>query len=201
MSNALPSNTPAPVSATAEQDHIQTPFTREAQRGEGTEFSGDKIPQINEVSEGRVILPNFILDRVFGSRVLVVPDAGDRKKGSIIVPDSAIERPSRGRVAATGEGRVIESGHIVPNNAQPGMHVLYGKYAGTEIELDGYLFVIIQDSDIFLSLTPKEAAGEDSDQPQLVADLPAPAPQSGLLTESTGMKHTRHNDVVSAHKA
>jgi len=77
-------------------------------------------------------------------RVLVKPATAEEKTiGGIIIPDSAKEKPLKGEVIATGKGTKDEE--MVLN---PGDKVLYGKYAGTEIELDGEQFLIMRQSDI-----------------------------------------------------
>ncbi len=77
-------------------------------------------------------------------RVLILPDAAEEKSaGGIILPDSAKEKPLRGKVVATGNGTKDEDMVVKAGDA-----VLYGKYAGTEIEFEGTKYLIMRQSDI-----------------------------------------------------
>ena len=68
--------------------------------------------------------------------------------GGIVIPDSAAEKPVRGEVVAIGKGKVLESGEIRPMDIKVGDKVLFGKYAGTEIKLDGDELVVMREDDI-----------------------------------------------------
>jgi len=68
--------------------------------------------------------------------------------GGIVIPDSATEKPSRGEVLAVGNGKVTESGEVRPLDVKPGDKVLFGKYAGTEIKVDGDEVLIMREEDI-----------------------------------------------------
>ena len=81
-------------------------------------------------------------------RVLVQPDTAEEKTQSgIIIPDTAKEKPQRGIVVAVGPGK-IENGTKIDMSVKNGDKVLYGKYAGTELELDGEEYLIMRESDI-----------------------------------------------------
>jgi chaperonin GroES len=83
-------------------------------------------------------------------RVIVAPAAAEEKtKSGIIIPDTAKEKPQRGEIVAVGEGKVSEQGVLVKPQLQVGDQVLYGKYAGTEISIDGQDYLIMRESDIF----------------------------------------------------
>ncbi len=83
-------------------------------------------------------------------RVIVAPAAAEEKtKSGIIIPDTAKEKPQRGEIVAVGEGKVSEQGVLVKSQLQVGDQVLYGKYAGTEITVDGQDYLIMRESDIF----------------------------------------------------
>ncbi|QNF35926.1 co-chaperone GroES [Adhaeribacter swui] len=83
-------------------------------------------------------------------RVIVAPAAAEEKtKSGIIIPDTAKEKPQRGEIVAVGEGKVSEQGVLVKPQLQVGDQVLYGKYAGTEITVDGQDYLIMRESDIF----------------------------------------------------
>ncbi|RMI15582.1 MAG: co-chaperone GroES [Calditrichaeota bacterium] len=82
-------------------------------------------------------------------RVLVKPLEEEEKTPSgIILPDTAKEKPMRGRVVAVGPGRLDENGKRVPLEVKMEDVVLYGKYSGTEIKIDGEEFLILRESDI-----------------------------------------------------
>jgi len=68
--------------------------------------------------------------------------------GGIVIPDSATEKPSRGEVLAVGNGKVTNSGDVRPLDVKAGDQVLFGKYAGTEIKLDGNEVLIMREEDI-----------------------------------------------------
>ncbi len=83
-----------------------------------------------------------------GDRVLVKPaDAETKTAGGIIIPDSAKEKPQRGTVVAVGPGKKDE-----PTTVKAGDTVLYGKYSGTELQVDGADYLIMRESDIFAIL-------------------------------------------------
>ena len=68
--------------------------------------------------------------------------------GGIVIPDSATEKPSRGEVLAVGNGKVNESGNVRPLDVKAGDQVLFGKYAGTEIKVEGEEVLIMREDDI-----------------------------------------------------
>lgn len=83
-------------------------------------------------------------------RVIVRPSEPEEvTKGGIIIPDTAKEKPMQGEVVAVGNGKVTEDGKVLPLSVRVGDKVLYGKYAGTEIKIDGEDFLIMRESDIF----------------------------------------------------
>ena len=87
--------------------------------------------------------------RPVGDRLVVKPlEQEETTRGGIILPDSAKEKPNRGKVLATGSGRTLENGKKVALDVQPGQVVLYGKYSGTEIKVDGDQLVILQERDV-----------------------------------------------------
>lgn len=68
--------------------------------------------------------------------------------GGIVIPDSATEKPSRGEVLSVGNGKVSENGNVRPLDVKAGDTVLFGKYAGTEIKIDGEEVLIMREEDI-----------------------------------------------------
>ena len=82
-------------------------------------------------------------------RVVVKAEAAEEKTASgIILPDTAQEKPQMGKIVAAGPGKVADSGNVVKMTVQKGDKVLYGKYSGTEITLDGTEVLIMRESDI-----------------------------------------------------
>jgi chaperonin GroES len=71
-----------------------------------------------------------------------------KSKGGIIIPDSAKEKPAEGEVIAVGTGKVLENGNKVEMNVKKGDKVLFSKYAGTEVKIDGEEFLILREDDI-----------------------------------------------------
>jgi len=68
--------------------------------------------------------------------------------GGIVIPDSAAEKPIRGEVIAIGKGKILENGDVRPMDVKVGDKVLFGKYAGTEIKVDGEELVVMREDDI-----------------------------------------------------
>jgi chaperonin GroES len=82
-------------------------------------------------------------------RVVVVPlEAEQTTAGGIVLPDSAKEKPQRGKVKAVGPGKLLESGDRCPVSVKVGDEVLFSKYGGMEIEVDGKEIKILRESDI-----------------------------------------------------
>ena len=84
------------------------------------------------------------LDRVLVKRV----DDQEQRIGGIIIPDTAKEKPQQAKVVAVGRGRVNDEGKTIPLDVQPGEYVLIGKYAGTDIKLDGEDYLIVREDEI-----------------------------------------------------
>jgi len=83
-------------------------------------------------------------------RVVIKPSPAEEKtKGGIILPDTAKEKPVIGEVVAVGPGKVTEDGKKVVPEVKVGDKVLYGKYSGTEVTIDGEEFLIMREADIF----------------------------------------------------
>ncbi|MCA8994191.1 MAG: co-chaperone GroES [Planctomycetaceae bacterium] len=86
-------------------------------------------------------------------RVVVEPlSAEETTAGGIVLPDSAKEKPQRGKVVAVGPGRLLESGERCAVSVQIGDEVLFGKYGGTEIEVDGVDIKILRENDILAKI-------------------------------------------------
>ncbi len=85
-----------------------------------------------------------LYDRVLLKRI----EQKEQKKGGIIIPDSAKEKPQEGKVIAVGGGKVNEDGKVQPLDVKKGDRVLLGKYSGTEVNLDGEEHLIIREDDV-----------------------------------------------------
>jgi len=83
-------------------------------------------------------------DRVVVKRI----DAEEKTAGGIIIPDTAKEKPQTGEVIAVGPGGRDETGKLTPIDVKVGDHVLFGKWSGTEVKLDGVDYLIMKESDI-----------------------------------------------------
>lgn len=83
-------------------------------------------------------------------RVVVKPlEAEEKTKGGIILPDTAKEKPVEGTVVAAGPGKISDNGELVKMTVKVGDKVLYGKYSGTDVTIDGEEYLIMRESDIF----------------------------------------------------
>ena len=90
--------------------------------------------------------------RPLGDRVIVEALKAEKSKSGIIIPDTAKEKPQQGRVVAVGPGRVNDSGERIQPEVKAGDTVLFGKYSGTEIELESQELLILRESDILAVL-------------------------------------------------
>ena len=84
-----------------------------------------------------------------GDKVIVeVLGAKDKTRGGIVLPDSAQEKPQEAKVLAVGSGKVLRNGKTIPPELKTGDTVLFGKYSGNEVKLDGKEYLIIQQDDV-----------------------------------------------------
>ena len=83
-------------------------------------------------------------DRVVVERIT----AEEKSKGGIIIPDTAQEKPSQGEVIAVGPGGRDETGKLIPIDVKVGDRILFGKWSGTEVKIDGVEYLIMKESDI-----------------------------------------------------
>ncbi len=91
-------------------------------------------------------------DRVLVRRI----ETEERTKGGIIIPDTAKEKPQEGEVIAVGPGARDETGKLVPLDVKPGDRILFGKWSGTEVKIDGEEYLIMKESDILGIVVPEE---------------------------------------------
>jgi chaperonin GroES len=83
-------------------------------------------------------------DRVIIQRL----EAETKSAGGIVIPDSAAEKPIRGKVVAVGKGKILENGDIRPLDVKVGDHILFGKYSGTEVKVDGEEYLVMREEDV-----------------------------------------------------
>ena len=97
-----------------------------------------------------------LYDRLVVKRI----EGQDEKTASgLIIPDSAKEKPQEGEVVAVGKGKRLEDGKVVPLDVQPGDRILFGKYSGNDIKLDGEEYLIMREDEVLgiLDAQPKAA--------------------------------------------
>jgi len=98
-------------------------------------------------------------DRILVKRI----EEAESVRGGIIIPDSAKEKPQEGEVIAVGKGKSNDEGKVFPLDVKAGDHILFGKYSGTEITLDGDEFIIMREEEVLgivvTSGKTKEMAG------------------------------------------
>jgi chaperonin GroES len=97
-------------------------------------------------------------DRILIKRI----EEKETVKGGIIIPDTAKEKPQEAEVIAVGNGKKNEDGKVVPLDVKAGDRILFGKYSGTEIKLDGEEFLIIREEEVLgvIEATAKAASGK-----------------------------------------
>jgi chaperonin GroES len=83
-------------------------------------------------------------DKILIKRV----DAAQTTKGGIIIPDTVKEKPQEGKVVAIGTGRILEDGKVIPLEVKAGDRILFGKYGGTEIKLEGEEYIILDENEV-----------------------------------------------------
>jgi len=94
--------------------------------------------------------------RPLHDRVIVKREEDERKSpGGIVIPDTAAEKPMKGRILAVGKGKILESGEIRPLDVKIGDKVLFGKYSGTEVKMDGDDVLVMREEDIMAVIEGK----------------------------------------------
>ena len=83
-------------------------------------------------------------DRILVERV----DEDEKTKGGIIIPDTAKEKPAEGKIVATGNGRMGEDGKLLPMDVKVGDSILFSKYGGTDVQIDGIDYLILRQDDV-----------------------------------------------------
>ena len=95
-------------------------------------------------------------DRLIVKRV----EEEEKTKGGIIIPDTAKEKPIEGKVIAAGNGKVLEDGKVRPLDVKAGDRILFGKWSGTEVKIDGTEYLIMKESDVMGIIEGKSASGK-----------------------------------------
>jgi chaperonin GroES len=87
--------------------------------------------------------------RPLHDRVMVKREDEERKSpGGIVIPDTAAEKPIRGKIIAVGKGKILENGNVRPLDLKVGDKILFGKYSGTEIKVDGDELLVMREEDV-----------------------------------------------------
>jgi chaperonin GroES len=87
--------------------------------------------------------------RPLGDRVLVKPvEKQDEMRAGLIIPDTAKEKPQEGEIIAAGKGKIGDDGKLIPMDVKAGDRILYGKYSGTEVKIEGQEYLIMHQEDI-----------------------------------------------------
>jgi chaperonin GroES len=90
-------------------------------------------------------------DRIIVQRL----EEGEQKVGGIIIPDTAKEKPQQGKVIAAGKGKIKDDGKVLPLDVKEGDTILFGKYSGQEIKLDGEEFLIMREDEVLAVIESK----------------------------------------------
>jgi chaperonin GroES len=94
--------------------------------------------------------------RPLHDRIIVKRLEEDRTSpGGIAIPDTAAEKPNRGKVVAVGKGKILENGHVRPCDLKVGDQILFGKYGGTEVRVDGEDLLVMREEDVMAVTEPK----------------------------------------------
>jgi chaperonin GroES len=87
--------------------------------------------------------------RPLHDRLIVKREAEERKSpGGIVIPDTATEKPTFGKVIAVGKGKILDNGELRAPDVKAGDKILFGKYSGTEVKVDGEEFVVMREEDV-----------------------------------------------------
>jgi chaperonin GroES len=116
-------------------------------------FSGLRSSTIRSDGQEEAMRFRPLHDRVVVKRI----EAEERSAGGIIIPDTAKEKPQQGEVVAVGPGSRDENGNLVPVDVRVGDRVLFGKWSGSEVKIDGVEYLIMKESDILGVLEEGEA--------------------------------------------
>lgn len=121
----------------------------ETRKGEEIRGCFSSRPAPSRQTEGCYGTLEIMSLRPLHDRVLVTRlDEGEQKMGGIIIPDSAKEKPQQAEVKAVGNGKLLDSGERVAPEVKPGDRILFGKYSGSEIKIEGEEYLILREDEI-----------------------------------------------------
>jgi len=99
-----------------------------------------------------------LYDRIVVKRI----EQKEQMQGGLYIPDTAKEKPQEGEVVAVGKGKRLENGNLVPLDVQAGDRILFGKYSGSDIKLDGEEYLIMREDEVLGILETKPVAAKKS---------------------------------------
>ena len=102
-------------------------------------------------TKGETMNVQPLADRILVKRL----EEGEMKRGGIIIPDTAKEKPQEGEVVAVGPGRVDDNGQRIPLEVKAGDRILIGKYSGTDVKIHGEEYVILREDDVLAVVSSK----------------------------------------------
>jgi chaperonin GroES len=102
------------------------------------------VAQINQFSGGHLMNIRPLYDRIVVKRI----EQGEVMQGGLYIPDTAKEKPQEGEVIAVGRGKRLEDGKLVPLDVQVGDRILFGKYSGSDIKIDGDEYMIMREDEV-----------------------------------------------------
>jgi chaperonin GroES len=119
-------------------------------RQSNNQFHFDAPGGQKETLPGREVLLMATRIRPLADRLIVkrVDDQEQKSAGGIIIPDTAKEKPQEGKVVAVGRGKLSEEGKVIPLDVKAGDRILFGKYSGSEIKIDGEEHLILREEDV-----------------------------------------------------
>jgi chaperonin GroES len=121
-------------------------------------YVADQTTQVPDLYNRKIFLEDTMKFRPLHDRVVVKRiDAEEKSAGGIIIPDTAKEKPQTGEIVSVGPGGRDESGKLLPLDVKAGDRVLFGKWSGTEVKIDGTEYLIMKESDIMGVLTGEVA--------------------------------------------
>ena len=131
----------------------------------------DPLPTVPTIGKeepeyGQLIIPNI---EIVGPRLLVAPKPRRERvtDRGIIIPEQAQEHSQEGVVVLVGDGIMLENGERIPSRVRPGQAIIYARYAGAQLEMEGHQFMIIQESDIRCILTYKGLIFQEQEESTL----------------------------------
>jgi chaperonin GroES len=125
-------------------------------------------------------------DRILVQRL----DEGEQRSGGIIIPDSAKEKPQRGKVIAAGNGKTRDSGDRVGLDVKAGDLILFGKYSGQEVKLDGVEYLIMKEDDVLAAIEAASTARAVAAKPPTAKAITAEPPTAKAITAKAATAKT-----------